>query len=214
MLTQLNGILDTLAQGPSFSPQRPPVTSKTSGGESDNSRSRRKHLKKMFKMQTSYREYGLGKFFVTGPTDAATESCHFCCRICRKNLSVLNHGHPEVLRIFKGARHFLRDQRLRLQTLGWRILDYQIKSLTEDELDQEKHKIRKCLSIILDHEHPFKASLIVDDGGVTKPNLLLLTKFTMRDALNGCSWSKKIKRHFLILCFSWSNSSSVRDLIW
>ena len=49
---------------------------------------------------------------------------HFYCRVCWKNVSVLTHGHHEVLRHFQGRPHFARDQRLRLETPGWRVLDF------------------------------------------------------------------------------------------
>ena len=65
----------------------------------------------------------LGRFFVTGPSDAAKMPSHFYCRVCRKNVFVLTHGHHEVSGHFQGSHHFARDQRLRLETPGWRVLD-------------------------------------------------------------------------------------------
>ena len=61
--------------------------------------------------------------------DRAIRCCQYAqplfCRLCRKSVSVLRHGHHEVLRHFQGRRHFARDQRLRLETPGWRVLDFQ-----------------------------------------------------------------------------------------
>ena len=45
------------------------------------------------------------------------------------------HGNHEVLRLFQGGRHFARDQRLRLKTPGWRVLDSDGNPLCEDELE-------------------------------------------------------------------------------
>ena len=47
----------------------------------------------------------VGQFFVTGPADVATKASHFYCRICRKDVFVLTHGHHEVLRHFQGSNH-------------------------------------------------------------------------------------------------------------
>ena len=60
----------------------------------------------------------VGRFFVNGATDAAGEPSHFYCRICRKDVSVLNDGPHEVLRHFQRVKRFARDQRLRLETPG------------------------------------------------------------------------------------------------
>ena len=113
---------------------------------------------------------------MTGPPDAANMPSHFHCRLCRKNVSVLTHGHHEVLRHFQGRRHFARDQRLRLETPEWRVLDFQGNPLTEDELEQQREKIQKCPLVVRDREHPFAEDLISDEAGVIDPQLPVLTK--------------------------------------
>ena len=116
-------MLDRLTQGSSESPQKI-ETLKTSGDETDASKGRRKiFVQKTFRMKKVYAATELGRFFVTGPSDAANMPSYFYCRLCRKNVSVLTHGHHEVLRHFQGSRHFARDQRLRLETPEWRVLD-------------------------------------------------------------------------------------------
>ena len=98
-LTELNEKLDRLDQGPSLSPQWAPERFDTNGDESDNSMNRRKvSSAKNLRMKKSYGADELGKFFVTGPTDAANKPNHFYCRIYRKDGSVLTHGHYEVLK--------------------------------------------------------------------------------------------------------------------
>ena len=57
-------------------------------------------------------------------------------------MSVLTHGHHEVLRHLLGSRHFSRDQRLRLETPGWRVLDFQGNPLSEDKLERQREKIK------------------------------------------------------------------------
>ena len=91
-------------------------------------------------------------------------------------MSVLTHGHHEVLRHFQGSRHFARDQRLRLGTPGWRVLDFHENTLCEVELERQREKIRKDLLVVRDREHPFAMELITDEAGVVDPQLPLLTK--------------------------------------
>ena len=93
--------------------------SETSGHETDTSKERRKILsKKTFRLKKVYVATGLGRFFVTRPSDATNMKSLFYFRVGRKNVPVLTHGHHEVLRHFLGSRHFARDQRLRLETHG------------------------------------------------------------------------------------------------
>ena len=114
---------------------------------------------------------------MTGPLDAGNMPRHFYCRLCQKIVSVLTHGHHEVLRHFQGRRHFARDQRLRLETPGWRVLDFQGKSpLSEDELERQREKIQKGLLVVRDLEHPFAEDLITDEAGVIDPQLPVLAK--------------------------------------
>ena len=99
---------------------------------------------------------------------------HFYCRLCRKNVFVLTHGHHEVLRHFRGRRHFARDQRLRLETPGWFVLDFQGRPLSGDELERQREKIQKGPLVVRDHEHPFAEDLITDEDDVIDPQLPVL----------------------------------------
>ena len=176
MLTQLNEVINRLKQGPSQSPQRV-ETSETSGDETDASKGRQKVFsKKTFRMKKVYAATELGRFFVTGPSDAANMPSHFYSRVCRKNVSVLIHGHHEVLRHFQGSRDFGRDQRLRLETPGWRVLDFHKNRLSEDELERRRGNIKKGIFVVRDREHPFTEDLITDEAGVVDPQLPVPTK--------------------------------------
>ena len=175
-MAELNEVLDMLRQGLSQSLQRV-VTSDTSGDETDASHGRQKVLsKKTFRMKKVYAATELDMFFVTGPSDAANMPSHFYCQLCRKNVSVLTHGHHEVLRHFQGRRHFARDQRLHLETPGWRVLDFQGNPLTEDELERQREKIQKGPLVVRDREHPSTEDLISDEAGVVDPQLTVLAK--------------------------------------
>ena len=116
------------------------------------------------------------KLSLTGPSDAANIPSHFYCRVCRKNVSVLTHGYHEVLRHFQGSRHFARDQCLRLETPGWRVLVFHGNPLSEVELECQREKIRKGPLLVRDREHPFAEDLITDGAGVVDSQLPVLTK--------------------------------------
>ena len=77
-------------------------------------------------------------FFVTGATDGAGKPSHFYCQVCRKDVSVLTHGPHEILRHYQGVKHFARDQRLRLETPGWRALDFEENPLVKANWSGEK----------------------------------------------------------------------------
>ena len=177
-MAELNEVLDRLKQGPSQSTQRV-ETSDTSGDKTDASKGRPKILsKKTFRMKKVYAATELGRFFVTRPSDAAEKPSHFYCRVCRKNVSALTHGHHEVLRDFQGSRHFARDQRLRLETPGWRVLDFEGNLLSEDELELQREIIQKGPLLVQDREHPFAEDLNTDEVGVIDPQLPVLAKMS------------------------------------
>ena len=86
-------------------------------------------------MEKLYAATELGGFFVTRSTDAVNMPSRFYCRVCRKNVSGLTHGHHEVLRPFQGSRHFARDQPRRLETPGWSVLHLLGNPLGQEELE-------------------------------------------------------------------------------
>ena len=126
-------------------------------------------------MKKSYATSELARFFVTGPTDASRKLSEFYCQLCRNDVSVLTHGSSEVFRHFHGIRHFARDQRLRLETPGWRVLGFDGKPLTEDELE-EREKILRAPLVVRYREHPCREDLILDASGNTDPQLPVLAK--------------------------------------
>ena len=89
---------------------------------------------------------------------------------------MLTHGHHEVLRHFQGRRHFARDQHPRLETPGWRVLDFQGNPLNEDELECQRENIQKGPLVVRDRQHPFAEDLITDEAGVIDSQLPVLAK--------------------------------------
>ena len=143
LLSELDEVLDKLNQWPSVSHQQQRVPDKTdrSGDDTDVEQPRRQmRCRRTFKVKKGYAVGELAQFFVMGPTDAANKLSEFYWRVCRKDVSVATHGGYEIIRHFQGHRHFARDQRLRLETLGWRVLDFNGSLLPKDELEREWEK--------------------------------------------------------------------------
>ena len=86
-------------------------------------------------------------------------------------------GGYEIIRHFQGHRHFARDeQRLRLETPGWRVLDFDGNPLPEDEIERQREKIMLDPLVIQAREHPFRKDLIPDAFGNVDPQLPILAK--------------------------------------
>ena len=133
-------------------------------------------LVKTYNMKKAWGMSDVGRFFVTGPTDVATKPSHFYGRTCRKDVSVLTHGHHEMLRHFQGSKHFPRDQRLRLETPGWEVLDYEGNTMSPAEVERQREKIMRAPLVVRDREYPFSEDVIVDETGAVHPNLGVMAK--------------------------------------
>ena len=180
MFTGLNdvlGQLEQVEQRPSRALPRLGDTTDTSGDESDIGEPRRRlRSKKTYKMKKAWGMSDVGRFFVTGPTDVATKPSRFYCRTCRKDVSVLTHGDHEILRHFQFSKHFPRDQRLRLETPGWEVLDYEGNIMSPAEVEQQREKIMRAPMLVRDREYPFSEDVIVDETGAVDPNLGVMAK--------------------------------------
>ena len=137
---------------------------------------RRLRSKKTYKMKRAWGTSGVGQFFVTGSTDVATKPSQFYCRICRKDVSVLTHGHHEILRHFQGSKHFPRDQRLRWETPGWEVLDCEGNVMSPAEVERQRERIMRAPLVVRDREYPFADDVIVDETGAVDPNLGVMAK--------------------------------------
>ena len=184
---ELYEVLEKFNQGPSIPQQQQRVadTTDTSGEDTDVEQPRRRlRSRRTIKMKKGYAVGELAQFFVTGPTDAANKLSDFYCRVYRKDVSVLTHGGYAIFRHFPGHRHFARDQRLRLETPVWRVLDFDGNPLPEDELERQRQKILLAPLVVRDREYPFREDLIPDALGNVDPQLLMLAKVScLIDAL-------------------------------
>ena len=102
---------------------------------------------------------------MTGPTDPSTKVSEFYCQICRQDVSVLSYGSSEILRHSQSIKQFARDQHLRLETPGWRVLDFDSKPPTEYELEKQRDKILRAPLVVRDREYRFREDLIPDASG-------------------------------------------------
>ena len=100
----------------------------------------------------------------------------FSCRNCCKDVSVLTHGYHEILPHFPGSKHFPRDQRLRLETPGWEVLDYEGNAMSPAEVDRQRERIMRAPLVVRDREYPFSDDVIVDEIGAVDPNLGVMVK--------------------------------------
>ena len=119
-----------------------------------------------------------GQFFVTGAADAAGKPSHFYCRVCRKDISVLTHGPHEILRHFQEVKRFNRDQQMRLETPGSRVLDFEGNPLNESELERQKEHILRDPVVVRDREYPFAEGLIRDECGAPDATLPVVAKIS------------------------------------
>ena len=181
LFTRLDDVLsrvEQVEQRPSRALPRLGDTSDTSGDESDMGEPRRRlRSKKTYQMKKTWRRSDVGRFFVTGPTDVATEPSHFYCKIRHKDVSVLTHGYHETLWHFQGSKHFPREQRLRLETPGWEVLDYEGNAMSPAEVERQRERIMRAPMVVRDREYPFSEHVIVDETGVVDPNLGVMAKF-------------------------------------
>ena len=177
LFTELVAILQQLGQSAARPGPHVADTNDSSANESEASHSRRRvRSKRIVKMKKVWGANEVGKFFVTGATDAAGKPSHFYCRVCRKDVSVLTHGPHEILRHYQGVKHFACDQRLRLETPGWRVLDLEGKPLSESELERQKEHILRGHLVVRDREFPYAEDLIVDESGALVATLPVVAK--------------------------------------
>ena len=200
LFAELDEVLDKLNQGQSMpqQQQRVPDTKDTSGEDTNVEQPRRRvRSRRTFKVKKGYAVGELAQFFVTGPTDAANKLSDFYCRVCRKDVSVLTHGGYEIIRHFQGHRHFARDQRLRLETPGWPVLDFNGNPLPEDELERQREKIMLAPLVVRDREYLFPEDLIPDASGNVDAQLPMLAKVScLIDALQLSGSYELVEKHW------------------
>ena len=106
------------------------------------------------------------RLFVTGPPNPAANSSHLYSQLCRRDVSVLIHGSFELLRHYQSAKHFAMDQRLRLETRGWRFLDFSGNPMPDEQVERQRAEIMGTTLVRCDRVYLFCEDLIRDETGV------------------------------------------------
>ena len=110
---------------------------------------------------------------------------------------MLTHGHHEHLRHFQGSKHFPRDQRLRLETSDWKVLDYERNATSPAEAERQREKIMRVPLVVRDREYPFFENVIVDETGGVNPNLGFMAKFSsLIEVLRLCGSYELVYQHW------------------
>ena len=89
---------------------------------------------------------------------------------------MLTHGMHEILRLYQWTKHFPRDQRLRLETPGWRVLDFEGNVMRDEEVARQRERILRGPQVVRDREYPFAEDLTVDSSGTVDASLPVLAK--------------------------------------
>ena len=82
----------------------------------------------------------------------------------------------KILRHYQGTKHFLRDQRLRLETLGWRVLDFEGNPMRQNETERQRERIFRAPQVVTGRGYAFSGDLIVDSSGSVDVSLPVLAK--------------------------------------
>ena len=91
-------------------------------------------------------------------------------------MSVLIRGMHEILRHYQGTKPFPRDQRLRLETPGWRVLDFEGNVMRDEEVARQRDRILRGPQVVRDREYPSSEDLIVGSIGTVDASLPVLAK--------------------------------------
>ena len=89
---------------------------------------------------------------------------------------MLTHGEYEIVRHFQIDRFFPRDQRLRLKTPGWRVLDFDPNPLSDAEPGLQLEKTLIPPLVKWDCQRVFSEKLSADQSGPVDTNLPMLTR--------------------------------------
>ena len=86
-----------------------------------------------------------------------------------------------------GTKHFSGDQRLRLETPSWRVLDYQEKLMAEVGVERQREWILGAQQVAKNREYPFAEHHIVDSSCAVDVNLTVFAKMSaLVEALRLC----------------------------
>ena len=175
---ELDAVLQHLGQSAARPGPHVAHTSDSSADESKASHSRRRvRSKRTFKMKKVWRLTRWVSSSSLGlPMQLANRSLSIVGFVVRMSRWVLTHGPHEILRHYQGVKHFARDQRLRLETPGWRVLDFEGNPFSENELERRKEHILRGPLVVRDREYPFAEDSIIDESRAPAATLPVVAK--------------------------------------
>ena len=88
----------------------------------------------------------------------------------------MTHGVHEISRHYQWTMHFPRDQRLRSETPGWRVLDFEGNVMREEEFESQRERILRAPRVVRARAYPFPEDLIVDSVSSVDVSFPLLAK--------------------------------------
>ena len=105
----------------------------------------------------------------------------------------MTHRVHEILCHYLGTKHFPREERLRLETPGWRVLDFEGNVKREEGIERQWERILRAPQVVRGREYPFSEDLIVDSAISVDVGLPVLAKVsTLMEALRlsrATNWS-------------------------
>ena len=75
-----------------------------------------------------------------------------------------------------GDEELSRDQHLRLETPGWRVLDFEGNVMRKEEVERQREPILRAPQVVRDREYLFSEDLIVESSGSVDVSLTVLAK--------------------------------------
>ena len=104
------------------------------------------------------------------------KTIQLCCRSCKKGASFMTNAVHETLRHFQGTKHFPRDHRLRPETPGKWVLDYEGNPMRKEEVERQRERILRVPQVVRVRECPFSKDFNVDSSGAVDVILPVLAK--------------------------------------
>ena len=118
----------------------------------------------------------LGRFFVTGVTYASGEPRHLTAGSAEKTCLSRHVEYMRSCTVSGEPNFFSIDQRFRLETPGWRVLDYEGNLMREEEFEWHRERILKVSQMVKDREYPFSEDFIVESSGAVDVTLPVFAK--------------------------------------
>ena len=73
---------------------------------------------------------------------------------------------------------FLQGQHLRLESPGWRIIDYEGNPMTEEEVEQQRQRVLRASQVVRDREYTSAEDIIVDIFGAVDVSIPVVAELS------------------------------------